>query len=277
MNQLKNNFPFAFLQLIQSTIDRRSAQHRRKMKGTVMEKSMRVIFLQLIGAMIVCGLSVAGTGSASNIMSSSLNPYSSSTSGAVLSSSSTTPSMLETYLQTFPINEHQNIITTIYHASARHPTSTMSFEKEKPTTSSVASISSSTTNVATEASQSSSPAQNTQTPFLISTGSSTAGSSMTTSVNLSENLEQQVLISTGPILLGCGPNNREGIGIQKALDWLREKRVSDFGWENDTHMVILAKEVSGRGDVMGLLFEFDRLSLYKRCLIPNTKHWFLMI
>lgn len=247
MNQLKKIiFLVLFLQLIQSTIDRRSAKHRRKMKGTVMEKSMRAIFLQLIGAMIVCGLSVAGTGSASSIMNSSLNPYSSSTSGAVLSSS-TTPSMLETYLQTFPINEHQNIITTIYHASARHPTSTMSVEKEKLTTSSAASISSSTTNVATEASQSSSPAHNTQTPFLISTGSSSAGSPMTTSVNLSENLEQQVLISTGPILLGCGPNNREGIGIQKALDWLREKRVSDFGWENDTHMVILAKEVSGRG------------------------------
>ena len=29
----------------------------------------------------------------------------------------------------------------------------------------------------------------------------------------------------------------------KALDWLREKRVSDYGWENDTHFVILAKEV----------------------------------
>lgn len=224
-----------------------------------MEKSMRVIFLQLIGAMIACGLSVAG--SASSILNSSLNPHSPSTSGPVLSSS-TTPSMLETYLQTFPINEHQNIITTVYHASARHPTSTMSFEKEKLTTSSAAAISSSTTNVATEASQSSTPTQNTQTPFLISTGSSTAGSSMTTSVNLSEagTLEQQVLISTGPILLGCGPNNREGIGIQKALDWLREKRVSDFGWENDTHMVILAKEVSGRGVVSISMLELVQAS-----------------
>lgn len=44
-------------------------------------------------------------------------------------------------------------------------------------------------------------------------------------------------------LLGCGPNNMEAIGIQKALDWLREKRSPDYSWENDTHMVILAKEV----------------------------------
>lgn len=208
-----------------------------------MEKSMGIMFLQLIGAMIVCGLSVAGTGSASSIMNNSLNPYSPSTSGSILSST-TASSMLETYLQTFPINEQQNILTTVYHASAKHQTSTMGFEKEKLTTSSASSfISSSTTNQATEASQSSSLNQNTQTPYLISTGSSTVSSSLTTSVNLSENQEQQVLISTGPILLGCGPNNREGIGIQKALDWLREKRVSDFGWENDTHMVILAKEV----------------------------------
>ncbi len=44
-------------------------------------------------------------------------------------------------------------------------------------------------------------------------------------------------------LLGCGPNNREAIGIQKALDWLRDKRSPDYSWENDTQMVILAKEV----------------------------------
>lgn len=48
----------------------------------------------------------------------------------------------------------------------------------------------------------------------------------------------------GHELIGsAGPDKRESEGIQKALDLLREKRSQDFGWENDTHMVILAKEV----------------------------------
>lgn len=42
----------------------------------------------------------------------------------------------------------------------------------------------------------------------------------------------------------AGPDKREMEGIQRALDLLREKRSQDYGWENDTHMVILAKEVS---------------------------------
>jgi gastric intrinsic factor len=200
-----------------------------------MEKSIGFMFLQVIGAAVVCGLSVAGTGSASSIMNNSLNPY------TPLTSVSTSSSMLETYLQTFPINEQQNILTTAYHHSAKHSTSTMGAEKEKPTTLSASSYSP-TTASATEPPQYSPANSNTLSPFVI--GSSTYSSVMSASGNLSENPEQPVLIPTGPILLGCGPNNREGIGIQKALDWLREKRVSDFGWENDTHMVILAKEVS---------------------------------
>lgn len=40
-----------------------------------------------------------------------------------------------------------------------------------------------------------------------------------------------------------GPNQRESEAITRALDWLAEKRASDYGWGNDTHMVILAKEV----------------------------------
>lgn len=44
-------------------------------------------------------------------------------------------------------------------------------------------------------------------------------------------------------LLDTGPNMRESIGLQRALEWLREKRSPDFGWGNDTHMVILSKEV----------------------------------
>lgn len=46
------------------------------------------------------------------------------------------------------------------------------------------------------------------------------------------------------ILIGTkGPNQRESDAITRALDWLAEKRSSDYGWNNDTHMVILAKEV----------------------------------
>lgn len=218
------------LQLFQST----SAQGIMT-RRSVMEKSIGFMFLQVIGAAVVCGLSVAGTGSASSIMNNSLNPY------TPLTSVSTSSSMLETYLQTFPINEQQNILTTAYHHSAKHSTSTISAEKEKPTTLSASSYSPTTVS-ATEPPQYSPANSNTLSPFVI--GSSTYSSVMSASGNLSENPEQPVLIPTGPILLGCGPNNREGIGIQKALDWLREKRVSDFGWENDTHMVILAKEVS---------------------------------
>jgi gastric intrinsic factor len=216
------------------------------MTRSAMEKSIGIMFLQVIGAAVVCGLSVAGTGSASSIMNNnSLNPYSPSTSGSILSSS-TAASMLESYLQTFPINE-QNVLTTVYHASAKqHQATTMgNVEKEKLTTSSASASYSSTTHLATESSQPFSPNQNSQTPFIISTGSPSPSASLpTTTGNLSENPEQPILISNEPVLLGCGPNNREGIGIQKALDWLREKRVSDYGWENDTHMVILAKEVS---------------------------------
>lgn len=40
-----------------------------------------------------------------------------------------------------------------------------------------------------------------------------------------------------------GPNQRESEAITRALDWLAEKRSPDYGWANDTHMVILAKEV----------------------------------
>lgn len=49
--------------------------------------------------------------------------------------------------------------------------------------------------------------------------------------------------------------------IQRALDWLREKRVSD-AWENDTHMVILAKEVSERGEGIKVFNGVEIFSLY---------------
>ncbi|XP_036339314.1 uncharacterized protein CG3556 isoform X3 [Rhagoletis pomonella] len=45
-----------------------------------------------------------------------------------------------------------------------------------------------------------------------------------------------------------GPDKREQEAILKALDWLKEKRAADYGWGNDTHVVILAKELSGARD-----------------------------
>lgn len=243
MIQLNKYFFFHFIVLLYSSIVscgclRNRAGKDERMTISVMEKSIGIIFLQVIGAAIVCGLSVAGTG-ASSITNNSLNPYSTSTSGSSISSS-TTSSILESYLQTFPINEQQNVLTTVYASAKQHQATTMgNVEKEKLTTSSA--FSSYTTHLATEPSQLSfSSMQNTQTPFIISTGSS---ASISPTGNMSENPEQPILISNEPVLLGCGPNNREGIGIQRALDWLRDKRVSDYGWENDTHMVILAKEV----------------------------------
>lgn len=53
---------------------------------------------------------------------------------------------------------------------------------------------------------------------------------------------------THELMGSAGPDKRESEGIQRALDLLREKRSQDFGWENDTHMVILAKEVNGRSN-----------------------------
>ncbi|KAH8414913.1 hypothetical protein KR215_009908 [Drosophila sulfurigaster] len=44
------------------------------------------------------------------------------------------------------------------------------------------------------------------------------------------------------------PNKGEQEAILRALDWLKEKRASDYGWANDTHVVILAKELSGGRD-----------------------------
>lgn len=41
------------------------------------------------------------------------------------------------------------------------------------------------------------------------------------------------------------PSKREQESIIKALEWLKLKRAPDYGWGNNTHMVILAKELSG--------------------------------
>lgn len=50
------------------------------------------------------------------------------------------------------------------------------------------------------------------------------------------------------ILGSAGPDKKEQDAIVKALDWLKMKRAPDYGWGNDTHVVILAKELSGARD-----------------------------
>ncbi|SPP89303.1 uncharacterized protein CG3556 [Drosophila guanche] len=50
------------------------------------------------------------------------------------------------------------------------------------------------------------------------------------------------------IIGSASPNKGEQEAILRALDWLKEKRASDYGWDNDTHVVILAKELSGGRD-----------------------------
>lgn len=79
-----------------------------------------------------------------------------------------------------------------------------------------------------------------------------SSSSANGSSNISDvtEIESHSPIQRLPVeLMGCGPNNKEAIGIQKALDWLKEKRSPDYSWENDTQMVILAKEVSQKSSV----------------------------
>lgn len=50
------------------------------------------------------------------------------------------------------------------------------------------------------------------------------------------------------IIGSASPTKAEQEAILRALDWLKEKRASDYGWGNDTHVVILAKELSGGRD-----------------------------
>ncbi|XP_058466778.1 uncharacterized protein CG3556 [Malaya genurostris] len=65
---------------------------------------------------------------------------------------------------------------------------------------------------------------------------------MTTKQDLLDPIPVDVEIGPG------GPDQKESLGIQKAIDWLRERRLPDYSWGNDTHMVILAKELSGARD-----------------------------
>ncbi|KAH8397899.1 hypothetical protein KR222_005935 [Zaprionus bogoriensis] len=55
-------------------------------------------------------------------------------------------------------------------------------------------------------------------------------------------------LSPHEIIGSASPTKGEQEAILRALDWLKEKRASDYGWANDTHVVILAKELSGGRD-----------------------------
>lgn len=54
--------------------------------------------------------------------------------------------------------------------------------------------------------------------------------------------------SVHEIIGSDGPDKKEQEAILKALDWLKKKRAPDYGWGNETHVVILAKELSGARD-----------------------------
>ncbi|GAB0088126.1 Uncharacterized protein CG3556 [Sergentomyia squamirostris] len=83
---------------------------------------------------------------------------------------------------------------------------------------------------------------------IASAGTTSTLSSTTTNQEYSEAHTPEQVPDEHQILGSSGPNQQEALGITKALDWLKEKRDHDYGWGNDTHMVILAKELSGGRD-----------------------------
>jgi hypothetical protein len=65
-----------------------------------------------------------------------------------------------------------------------------------------------------------------------------------------DNIETDLSPTESDGIIGGGnPSYKESLSIQKALDWLKEKRSNDYSWSNDTPMVILAKELSGVRDL----------------------------
>lgn len=60
------------------------------------------------------------------------------------------------------------------------------------------------------------------------------------------------------------PDAKESLAIQKSLDWLRERRFNDFGWGNDTSIVILAKEVKCSINLINLIFnDYSLITSYR--------------
>lgn len=83
----------------------------------------------------------------------------------------------------------------------------------------------------------------------ITSSNSTQIRLLTTQVHESSSSDNLTEPTIEHVMMGsAGPDKLELEGILKALDWLKEKRAPGYGWGNDTHMVILAKELSGARD-----------------------------
>ncbi|XP_037035719.1 uncharacterized protein CG3556 isoform X2 [Bradysia coprophila] len=154
--------------------------------------------------------------------------------------------------------EHVSIFSTIFASTEKQstPSTTTTTTTAATYPSSSSALSSSITS-STTVQQSTTQHQNTTT---------LPGTTLDSlAISLSPSQPSTVSISTAPqsdiveapsettlieheIIGSAGPDKKESEGIQRALDWLKEKRSSDYGWENDTHMVILAKELSGVWD-----------------------------
>ncbi|XP_062553955.1 uncharacterized protein CG3556 [Armigeres subalbatus] len=164
-------------------------------------------------------------------------------------------------LLTKSLGENTTTITASTEQSSPETTQSTTAQQTQSTTHQVHLVSTSTqpsaststltsstgaTSTSTTVSASASSAMPTLPPTYISSIStisqipSLSPSSMTTK---QESLDP---IPVEPIEIGPGgPDQKESLAIQKAIDWLREKRLPDYSWGNDTHMVILAKELSG--------------------------------
>ena len=193
---------------------------------------LKLIFMSIVcfGGSVIAG----GNGNGDENLIKSTSKYYSSTAAAGTSA----PDMLSTYLASFSFEEQQNLLTTILQQQQQNA---ITDGLDKQTTPAITL--SSTTHASTESVQNAQLQNNSETPVAISMPAGQESSTLATATTETINEPHVDPTTDEHVLLGCGPNNREGIGIQKALDWLREKRMPDYGWENDTHMVILAKEV----------------------------------
>jgi hypothetical protein len=204
----------------------------------MLRKPIKLLF-QIFGILLIVetvysyGLGNVGNNNNNN------NENHSTTFGSSASAATSTPaSLLSTYLASFTFSESQSPLTTIIQQSLGSTTTSGKLHD--------------TTQIPADYLRTSIQPAQTNSPAIIS-----APADITqTSTTLDSHPETTATVASknDHILLGCGPNNREGIGIQRALDWLREKRSADYGWDSDTHMVILAKEVSDE-----LIFHFPIL------------------
>lgn len=97
---------------------------------------------------------------------------------------------------------------------------------------------------ASQQQQHNSSSSSTTTSAEASSSSSSSTVSFISTVDPAESAPTEPTGNSHEQIGSAGPDKREMEGIQRALDLLREKRSPDYGWENDTHMVILAKEVN---------------------------------